>query len=147
MGSQRFYFSRRNGGDGLKRLFRWAFILFISAALYPIIFKGSAVVSNSQFKIDQIICDENDLTPYETVTNSEGTQFVIRQTTILEIDEPDVPVPQTEEELIQLARDMYKQADEGDEIIYAGESSADYEQSGQVVYPSGFVEEETQCKP
>lgn len=131
----------------MKRLFRWAFILFISAALYPIIYKGSAVVSNSQLKKDQIICDDNDLTPYETVTNSEGTQFVIRQTTILEIDESDVPVPQTEEELIQLARNMYKQADEGDEIIYAGESLADYEQLGQVVYPSGFVEEETQYKP
>ncbi|MDN7229411.1 hypothetical protein QWY15_19295 [Planococcus sp. N064] len=131
----------------MKRLFRWTFILFISAALYPIIYKGSAVVSNGPLKKDQIICDENDLTTYETVTNSEGTQFVIRQTTILEIDEPDVPVPQTEEELIQLARDMYNQAGEGDEIIYVGESTADYEKLGQVVYPSGFVEEKTQCKP
>ncbi|WKA52754.1 hypothetical protein QWY22_09430 [Planococcus liqunii] len=131
----------------MKRLFRWAFILFILAALYPIIYKGSAVVSNGQLKKDQIICDENDLTTYETVTNSEGTQFVIRQTTILEIDEPDVPVPQTEEELIQLARDMYKQAGEGDEIIYVGESTADYEKLGQVVYPSGFAEEKTHCKP
>lgn len=131
----------------MKKLFRWAIVVFISAALYVIIFKDSALISNSQLNEEQLICAENALTSYETVTNSEGTQFVIRQTTILEIDESDVPVPQTEEELIQLARDMYKQADEGDEIIYAGESSADYEQSGQVVYPSGFVEEETQCKP
>ncbi|MCP2034779.1 hypothetical protein L1279_001766 [Planomicrobium sp. HSC-17F08] len=131
----------------MKRLYRWAFILFISVALYPIIFKGFAVVSNSQLKKDQIICDENDLTPYETVTNSEGTQFVIRQTTILEIDESDVPVPQTEEELIQLARDMYKQADEGDEIIYAGEATADYEQSGEPVLSGEISEKETQCQP
>src|SRR5690606_26223322 len=108
---------------------------------------GFAVVSNSQLKKDQIICDENDLTPYETVTNSEGTQFVIRQTTILEIDESDVPVPQTEEELIQLARDMYKQADEGDEIIYAGEATADYEQSGEPVLSGEISEKETQCQP